>query len=58
MKQRWFREGLYYVAKTNVYRGTEHWTVTKKLFFITYHLLRWIHGDAKLHEMAARVKLP
>lgn len=46
----WKRKGLFYVSTQ---RGT-FFTLVRKLDFISYHLILWIHGPKKLRQMAKR----
>lgn len=48
----WHREGLFYVARLNWIRGSYKGTVEKRLDFISYHLIRYFHGEQKLRDMA------
>lgn len=49
----WKRNWLVYTAEYE-YQVNETHTgkVTRKLDFLAYHLIRYFHGDKKLHEMA------
>lgn len=64
-KNPWTRKGWFYVATVNIYSGLNRegygqyiGTVTKKLGFITYHFIRWIHGDEVLRKMANKINIP
>lgn len=50
----WHREGFYYVARAawNTNRGQV--TRERKLDFFSYNLIRWIHGDQVLKEIALK----
>lgn len=50
----WKRKGFFYYAKLNVYggNGSLKGTVTKKLDFVSYHLIKLVHGQEKLNQMA------
>lgn len=58
MRNPWQRRGLYYVCRYNIYGagGAKPLKllgqVSKELHFISYHLIKWIHGEQKLIEMA------
>lgn len=53
----WQRKGFFYYAKINYYSGGELLgTITKKLDFVSYHLIRKIHGVKGLNDMAMRFK--
>lgn len=53
----WKYEGIFYVARMNVYRnGVYRGTIERHLDFISYHLIRWIHGEEKLKEMATDLR--
>lgn len=45
----WKRKGLYYELTIKWDNGFVEGYTTKKLFFITYHLLRLIYGDVPTH---------
>lgn len=51
----WHRKGYFYVAQANYIRGQYKGTITRKLGFVTYHLIRRIHGDQVLRDMALRI---
>jgi hypothetical protein len=37
------------------YNNPTYWYFrTRKLDIVSYHLIRWIHGDAKLREMGEK----
>jgi len=49
----WERKGLFYYAIMKLYlpdNGTV--IITKRLNFMAYHLIKFIHGEAKLSDMA------
>lgn len=53
----WSREGLFYVARLALNRIDDEGRyrkayMTRKLDFISYHLIRWYHGEEKLIDMA------
>ena len=49
----WKRKGLFYYATLNVYTNNAlRGTVTKKLDFVSYHLIRLIHEQEKLENIA------
>ena len=51
----WKRKGLFYYATLTVYgNAVVRGTVKKKLDFVSYHLIMWIHGESKLRAMALR----
>jgi len=45
----WVRKGLTYEVTLAYANGL---TVTKRLDFLAYHLIKWIHGEQKLIEIA------
>lgn len=56
----WRREGLYYVVRGNIYwadsrgqpnAGTLAGTFSRRMFFLTYHLIGLIHGKVVLEGM-------
>jgi hypothetical protein len=58
----WRRFGFFYTYRkrvewplgTNI--GPDYWCIrTRKLDFISYHLIRWIHGDEKLRQMGEKL---
>lgn len=51
----WKRQGMFYVASLQA-RMTNGgvFTITRSLDFLTYHLIRWCHGEAELVNMAYR----
>lgn len=51
----WHRQGYHYVAQANYIRGQYKGTITRKLGFVSYHLIRRIHGDETLRQMALRI---
>jgi hypothetical protein len=42
---KWYRDGLYYEKIEKWKLGSTILTKKSRLFFVTYHLLRLIHGD-------------
>ena len=50
----WKREGFYYVSRIYVNDQWSRGTITKKLDFVSYHLIRLIHGEKGLREMACK----
>lgn len=49
----WHRKGLFYYTFLHVYgNGILKGIVTKKLDFVSYHLIKWWHGQKKLDLMA------
>lgn len=64
-KPRWFRPrcSWNYLARSTFkypvkYGQVRKVTVTKKLGFVSYHLIRIFHGEEKLLELANNQKLP
>lgn len=53
----WERKGLIYRFTFQWYRGSRTGICYKQLNFISYHLIRLIHGQDKLNEMAWKVSL-
>lgn len=52
---RWKRVGFHYESTYKyIDHDTAFCTVIRSLGFVTYHLIRWIHGDKKLKEMAEK----
>jgi len=54
----WYRKGFYYHSHIKYYRGphlTLIGTTTRTLDFVSYHIIRLIHGEEKLREMASKV---
>jgi hypothetical protein len=54
MRNPWIRQGFFYICtKQYAKRGfvLHH---TKKLDFISYHLIKWLHGEEELLRMAER----
>lgn len=50
----WNRKGFYYYAYIYLYKEGKYFgTITKELDFITYHILRFLHGEQKMIEMAS-----
>ena len=51
----WTRQGLFYTASLQA-RMTNGgvFTITRTLDFVTYHLIRWVHGEQELIAMAYR----
>lgn len=52
----WTRHGLVYKSSLKVPDETGGYTINRELGFFSYHLVKWIHGDAKLIEMATSRK--
>lgn len=50
----WKRKGIFYVSDLVYQCDKDGYTVRvhRKLDFIAYHLIKWIHGEEKLIEMA------
>lgn len=48
----WQRKGYYYYAYIYINTRTASGTITKRLGFFTYHLIRFIYGDDALKDMA------
>lgn len=48
----WKRKYLFYYTTLYISRGHFHWTIVKKLDFVSYHVIKWIHGVKGLNEMA------
>lgn len=48
----WTRRGLFYYARLQYVSGNQRGTVERKLDFIAYWLIKLIHGDEVLKEMA------
>jgi hypothetical protein len=48
----WKRDGLVYIYRREWIEGPIKHTLVRKLDFVTYHLIKWIHGESKLIEMA------
>lgn len=50
----WKRKGLFYYANLELFSGfgMHLGTVTKRLDFVSFHVIKWIHGDRKLLDMA------
>ena len=46
----WVRNGLMY--EVTMVLVNRRGTVTKRLDFLSYHLIKWIHGEKKLIEIA------
>lgn len=58
-KNLWERKGLFYYATLKWYKNNILiCTTTKKLGFISYHLIKKIHGIKGLNEMARKSSLP
>lgn len=54
----WTRKGIFYYARVNVYRNHQYaGTIVKKLDFVSYHLIRWYHGEKELARMARTTSL-
>lgn len=53
MTTHWKRKGLFYHTSISVYRTNGYiFTSSKKLDLISYHLIKLIHGQEKLDNMA------
>jgi hypothetical protein len=57
MRGRWTRVGFYYYAETDVYRTRPGFKIkigslSKRLHFVSYHLIKLFHGQAYLDKMA------
>jgi len=55
LKNPWTRRGLIYRAQTNVFDGRTYrylGTFTTKMNFISYHLIKWWHGEEELVRLA------
>jgi hypothetical protein len=50
----WHRRGLFYYSTMYWYRKGREITTTRKLNFVNYHLIRLIHGEKKLRDMALK----
>lgn len=50
----WKRKGFFYYAMLQAQKRGRLITITRKLDFISYHLIRLIHGDDKLIDMALK----
>lgn len=48
----WSRNGFFYTCTKQYANNGYVLFHTKKLDIISYHLIKWIHGEAKLIEMA------
>ena len=58
MNNPWKRKGLFYKADFRIYRnGRIIGDYTKRLDFISYHVIKWIHGEKKLIDMAYKFEL-
>lgn len=55
----WTRKGIFYYARVNVYNRAHQYegTIVKRLGFISYHLIRWYHGEEKLRSMALTMRI-
>lgn len=49
----WERKGFYYYAYIYINDRYHQGTIVKKLDYISYHLIRLIHGEERLMDMAA-----
>lgn len=49
----WERKGIYYYAYIYINERSRQGTIVKKLDCISYHIIRLIHGDERLMDMAA-----
>lgn len=49
----WERRGCFYHAELDLWvEGKVMGTMIKKLDFVSYHLIKLIHGESKLRDMA------
>lgn len=56
-RRAWKRVGAHYESYLRGYRnGTLQFTVHKRLFWPTYHVIRLVHGESELQKMATRVR--
>lgn len=55
----WTRKWFFYYARVNVYYRNHQYagTIIKKLDPVSYHLIRWIHGEEELKRMALTTRL-
>lgn len=54
----WRRKGIFYRVDWYLYRGgTLVGTYSKKLDFLSYHMIKFFHGNKKLISMAYDLKL-
>lgn len=55
----WTRKGIFYYARVNIYNRARQYegTIVKRLDFISYHLIRKIHGMERLNKMAMTISL-
>lgn len=54
----WNRKHLFYYARCNVYsRHIYQGTITKRLDFISYHMIKWWYGEQYLIRMATTIKI-
>jgi len=50
----WNRRWYFYVSSAEATVGELRYSMTKKLGFVSYWLIRWVHGRDKLWEMSAQ----
>lgn len=55
----WKRKGLSYTTKLYFWSPelNQEIVILKKLGFISYHLIKWLHGETALMDMASRTNL-
>lgn len=53
----WSRRGIFYYARMNVYsRHVYQGTITKRLDFMSYHMILWMYGEEYLNRMATTIR--
>jgi len=53
----WNRRGIFYIANVRVFRNHQYvGTITKRLDFITYHLIKYFNGEERLIQMGYNLK--
>lgn len=58
VKSLWARKGIFYYSTLQIYKGpTKVGAVTKKLDFLSYHLIKRFHGIKGLNEMAMKTTM-
>jgi hypothetical protein len=58
VKSLWTRHGLFYYATVQIFRGQRSvGNVTKKLDFLSYHLIKRFHGVKVLNHMAMKTAI-
>lgn len=52
----WTRKGLYYQVSWRMYNKAHQYVGTHvvKYFFITYHLIKWFHGEQELIRLGKK----